>query len=467
MPILQRPGAQAARVLPARRAEVLNAVEVLIVGGGPAGIGAALGAAKAGARTALIEHYGFLGGSATAALVSPIMSPFAGGIPFSFPSSLLFPGDHGLAEPLIAGAFVQLIERLIRNQGALPPSAKTGFVIPFDPETFKLSALELVDEAGVQFLLHGTATGCLIDQHEHGIIFETKSGALYIPADVVVDCTGDGDVSALAGATFEIGREDDGQTQPMTLYFRMQGFDQAKFAQYVRENPDQWESVHGLWKLVDQATHAGDLHLPREDILMFATNHPNEVSVNCTRFPGLGVDAWDLTAAEWETRKQAHQISEFLRRYVPGFAHAYMDQTATEVGIRETRRITGEYHLTKEDVLGARKFEDVVARCAYPIDIHNPSGKGTHLERLPPGEWYDIPLGCLIPKGIDRILTAGRCISGTHEAHSSFRTIPTCVATGQAAGVCAALASRSKKPVREVPVKEVQSELVRQGADLD
>lgn len=438
-----------------------------MVGGGPAGIGAAVGAARAGAKTALVERYGFMGGSASASLVSPFMSPFAGGIPFSFPSELLFPSDHGLAEPLIAGVFVELIERLIRDEGALPPSAKTGFVIPFDPETLKRSAMELVDEAGVSLLLHGFVTGYMESDGEQGIIIESKSGPLLLTAKTIVDCTGDGDIAFHAGAQYEIGREDDGQTQPMTLYFRMQGFDPVKFGHYVKEHPDQWKGVHGLWSLIEQATRAGDLHLPREDILMFASNHPSEVSVNCTRVGGLGIDVWDVTRAEIETRKQAFQVSEFLRRYVPGFQRSYMSQTAPQVGIRETRRIVGDYHLTKEDVLGATKFKDMIARCAYPIDIHNPAGKGTRREHLPPGEWYDIPLRCLFPKDVGHVLVAGRCISGTHEAHSSFRTMPTCVATGQAAGVCAALAAKAGKPTREIVYGDVQCELQRQGADLD
>jgi hypothetical protein len=160
------------------------------------------------------------------------------------------------------------------------------------------------------------------------------------------------------------------------------------------------------------------------------------------------------------------QIVAFLRRHVPGFEHAYAVQSGVTIGVRETRRIRGEYQLTADDVLSARKFDDVVARCAYPIDIHNPRGPGTIMQRLPPGEAYDIPLRCLLPQGADRLLVAGRCLSGTHEAMSSYRVTPVAMATGQAAGVCAALAVRTDKAPREVLTAKVQAELVRQGASL-
>jgi hypothetical protein len=160
------------------------------------------------------------------------------------------------------------------------------------------------------------------------------------------------------------------------------------------------------------------------------------------------------------------QIAAFLRRYVPGFEHAYVAQSGPHTGVRETRRIVGDYRLTAEDVLEGRKFDDVVARGAYPMDIHNPKGSGTVLKRLRPGEAYDIPLRALLPRNVDGLLVAGRCLSGSHEAHSSYRVMPIVMATGQAAGVCAALAARRHSSPRAVPVAEVQAALRRQGADL-
>jgi hypothetical protein len=180
----------------------------------------------------------------------------------------------------------------------------------------------------------------------------------------------------------------------------------------------------------------------------------------------LGTDVWDLSYAEWLSRRQIREIARFLRNYVPGFEQAYVVQSGVNVGVRETRRIVGEYQLTSEDVLSAKKFPDAIARGSYPVDIHNPEGKGTILKRLPPGEAYDIPLRCLIPQKVEGLIVAGRCISGTHEAHSSYRVMPIAMATGQAAGVCAAWAARARTPPRNVPAPEVQQELIRQGASL-
>ena len=251
----------------------------------------------------------------------------------------------------------------------------------------------------------------------------------------------------------------------MTLMFRIVDFDRERFLAYTREHPEQWRGVHGLRDLVLKATEAGELNLPREDILFFATPHPNELSVNSTRVTdALGTDAFDLSRAEIEARRQMREIMHFLKAYVPGFKDAYVVQSGTHIGVRETRRVVGDYTLTAEDVLGARKFEDAIARASYPIDIHNPTGRGTVLRRLPPGEWYEVPLRCLLPKDVEDLLVAGRSISGTHEAHSSYRVTPTAMATGQAAGVCAALAIGRNAPPRHVPAAEVQDELRRQGA---
>jgi hypothetical protein len=474
VPSLRRPDPLRRIELPPRSAALAGDADVLVVGGGPAGLGAAIGAADAGARVVLAERYGFLGGNATAALVMPLMSFHTNrsdrraqgreGAP-------LLPTDHGPGDPIIAGVLRRLLERLVSAGGAIPPSLDTGYVVPFDPEWFKLVALDMLDEAGVEFLLHAFSSGPLTmptsgGKRVEGAVFETKSGPLAIRAKVVVDCTGDADLAVQAGAPYEVGRAD-GLAQPMTLMFRMGDFDKAAFQKYVSDHPDQWRGVHGLWDLVGKATKAGDLKLPREDVLFFATPHEHEVSVNSTRVTRvLGTDVWDLSYAECVSRRQMRQIAEFLRRYVPGFERAYAVQSGINIGVRETRRIVGEYRLDAADVLNARKFDDAIARGAYPVDIHNPTGSGTLLKRLPPGEAYDIPLRCLVPQSVENLLVAGRCISGTHEAHSSYRVMPIVMATGQAAGVCAALAARAGRNPRDVDAAEVQIELLRQGASL-
>jgi hypothetical protein len=253
----------------------------------------------------------------------------------------------------------------------------------------------------------------------------------------------------------------------MTLMFRMVQFERAAFDAYVREHPEQWRGVHGLWDLIRQAAAAGELDLPREDMLFFGTPHEAEISVNSTRVVRvLGTDVFDWTRAELESRRQMRQIGAFMRRYVPGFERAYIAQSGVHTGVRETRRILGDYQLTADDVLEGRRFDDVVARGAYPVDIHNPKGSGTVLKRLPPGAAYDIPLRALLPRGVEDLLVAGRCLSGTHEAHSSYRVMPIVMATGQAAGVCAGLAAGRDVTPRALPVGDVQAALVAQGADL-
>jgi hypothetical protein len=429
-----------------------------------------MGAAGAGADVVLVERYGFLGGNATAALVMPLMS-FHNEIRSAQESDngdplRLLPTDHGPGEPMVAGPLQELLERLVASGGAVAPTQETGYTVPIDPECYKLATLDMLDDAGVRFLFHAFASGVVEPGEDEGVVFETKSGPVVIGAEVVVDCTGDGDVAAAAGAPYSPGREPDGLTQPMTLMFRMVEFDRERFAGYVGEHPEQWRGVHGLWQLVADAQAAGELELPREDILFFATPHERELSVNSTRVGGLAIDPWDITRAEWVSRHQMREIARFLKKRVPGFEDSYNAQSGTTIGVRETRRILGDYCLTADDVLSARKFDDAIARGSYPVDIHDPEGQGTILQRLPPHEAYDIPLRCLLPRGVERMLTAGRCISGSHEAHSSYRVTPIAMATGHAAGVCAALASSSGRIPRQVRAEEVQRELLRQGASL-
>lgn len=246
MSVLVRPKQADEILLPPRTALLAAETDVLVVGGGPAGIGAALGAARTGAKVILVERYGFLGGNATAALVMPLMS-FHTQRPSFMRANVtnLLPDDHGPGHPIIAGVVQELLERLVAAGGAIPPSLSTGFVVPFDPETFKGVVLDLLHEAGVKLLLHAFASDVLEAPAVSGVVFETKSGPIVIKAGAVVDCTGDGDLAARAGAPFEYGRAEDGLVQPMTLMFRIADFQRQAFEQYVREHPDLWRGVHG------------------------------------------------------------------------------------------------------------------------------------------------------------------------------------------------------------------------------
>jgi hypothetical protein len=468
LPVAKR--AVSETTLPPRTAKVLPETDVLVVGGGPAGLGAALAAAEAGVKVLLVEQYGFLGGSATAGLVVTMASYYtSSNIPLQKTSDVtLFPTDHGLGKPIIGGVWEKLIGRLVSANGAYAPSPHTGFMVPFDPEVLKLVALEMLNEAGVDLLFHAFASGVTMDGDVvTGVVFETKSGPIVAKAKVVVDCTGDGDVAAFAGAPFEIGRSKDRMVQPMTLMFLLEGIVFEKFKEYVSKYPDEWHGVQGLTALMQQATKRGELRIPRENILLFGNVRPNRVLVNSTRvLDTLGTDVWDLTRAELEGRRQVAELTRFFRKYVPGFDAAYVGQSGITTCVRESRRIMGEYLLTAKDVLDAKKFDDAIALGSYPIDLHSPTGKGTILQKIKPGSAYSIPLRCLIPQKAENLLVAGRCISGTHVANASYRTMPICCATGQAAGVCAATAIKCKVKPRAVDYKQVQEELLRQGAIL-
>jgi hypothetical protein len=467
MPPLPRPAQRTEVTLPPRTGLLATSTDVLVVGGGPAGFGAAIGAADAGAEVVLVERYGFLGGNATVALVMPLMS-FHNERKQALvnDSTRILPTDHGEGEPVVAGVLGRMLQRLTAEGGAIPPSRETGYTVPFDPEQLKLVLQDMLDEAGVRVLFHSFASGTAPVDDGHRVVFETKSGPIVIDARVVVDCTGDGDVAAAAGAPYDVGREEDDLVQPMTLQFRMVDVMTPQFAHYVRDHPEQWRGVHGLWNLIRDATEAGELELPREDMLFFGTPHPREISFNSTRVTGvLATDVWDLTCAEVVSRRQMAQIARFVRDRVPGFAEAYVAQSGM-IGVRESRRFCGDYQITGHDVLAGRKFPDGIAQCAYPVDIHNPEGSGTLLRRVPPGESYDIPLRSLMPREVDALIVAGRCISGTHVAHSSYRIMPVCMATGQAAGVCAAIAVRTGRQPRDVPAADVQRVLRAQGARL-
>lgn len=438
--------------------------DVAVLGGGPAGITAALAAARNGANTILVERYGFLGGMSTLALVYPWMT------------------FHSAAgEQVIYGYAQEIVDHLIKR-GASPGHLRDtiGFVhtlTPYDAEVYKVLAFELLEEAGVDILLHSVVTEVKTDGRRiTNVGVHHKGGHSNIEAAVFIDATGDGDVAYLAGAAYEQGNHEQ-KVQPMTMKFRMKGVRLDTVKQYMKDHPDQFyekslideldelplTGVMGFFERWQQA----DLDIPREGVLFFAGPGEDEVLVNVSRVSGLDpTKVKQLSRGEIEGRKQVHKLVAFFRSSIPGFENAVLADTGTQIGVRETRRIIGEYILNGEDVLSARKFDDVIARSGYPIDIHNPEGKGITANFIKEGGAYEIPYRSIVPRDMPNLLLAGRCISTTHEAQATTRLTPSCMALGQAAGTAAAIAAEGKYTVQAVPIRELQQKLQEGNARL-
>ncbi len=442
--------------------------DVLVVGGGNAGCAAALAAARHGARTLLVERYGFLGGTATAAMVGPWMT------------------FHSGSERIVGGIAQEIVERLQAMGGSPGHIADSSdyvpTITPFDPELHKALLFEMMREAGVALLLHAYFLEAVHapDGTVRGARVATVGGERTYEARVTLDASADAYVAVSAGVAVQQGDER-GRVQPASLMFRLSHVDLAATAAYVRAHADQMRTslppeardapaltaVAGLYELWQRARESGEVDVPRELVSFFISPYPDEVTVNMTRVIDIDpLDPDDLTRAEVEARAQTMQLLAFFRRDVPGFANARIAATAAQIGIRESRRIVGAYTLTRDDVLAARTFDDAVARSAYPIDIHNPAGAGTTTFRLPPGASYEIPYRCLVPERVDGLLVAGRCISTTHEAHASTRLTPTVMTLGQAAGTAAALCSAEGLRPRDVPPGELRARLAADGVDL-
>ena len=441
-------------------------VDVLVIGGGPAGIGAAIGAAKSGAKTLLVERYGFLGGNATASLVGPFMTSFSA---------------DGKTQ-LIQGVFDELVRRMEAMGGAIHPSkvpaavAKSAYmkhghigVTPFDPEAMKLISAELCLEYGVELLLHTIFIDPLLEgQTVRGAVVHNKGGLLAIRARTTIDCSADADVAARAGVPFQVGRQSDGLTQPMTMFFRVGNVQGPEVAAYFAAHPEEIEQRMAFSSCIRAAQANGDYSIPRERLSMYESPQEGVWRVNVSRILGVdGTNGEDLTRAEIIGRRQVMEILAFLRKYVPGFTNCTLIDTAAQVGVRETRRIVGEYTLTQEDLISGRDFPDTIAYCAYPMDIHSPTdGGGGISNRGETANAYQIPYRSLVPQGIEQLLVAGRCVSATHEALGAIRVMPPSFAMGEAAGTAAAIAQTEDLTPREVPIAWVQELLLKHGSYL-
>jgi hypothetical protein len=439
---------------------VVAETDVLVVGAGPAGLAAAIAAARSGARTMLLERFGYVGGNLTAGLVGPCMTSFS---------------LDGQTQ-LIKGIFDEMVRRMEEMGSAIHPSKVPasspwcGFieyghdkVTPFDPEAVKLVGLDMLREAGVEILLHTFVADALVeDNRVTGVIMANKSGLQAVKATVTVDCSADADVAARAGAAFEYGREQDGLAQPMTLFFRVSHVNDEVVEAYVAEHQDDFRPFASL---VAKAKEAGQFPIPRMGVGMYKTLEPGVWRINTTRMHKLdGTNVNDLTRGEIEGREQIKALMKFFREWLPGFEQVQLYDSAAMIGVRETRRIVGEYTLTYDDLASGRHFDDVIALAGYPLDIHSPDGPGGGTDGVKPtANQYEIPFRSLVPRDMDGLLVAGRSISATHEAMSATRVMPPAFAMGQAAGTAAALAVEWGRQPRAIPVPQLQEMLVRQN----
>ncbi len=426
---------------PARKVPVAEETEVLVAGAGPAGFGAAIGAARCGAKTLLIEPSNCCGGMATAGM----MSHWTG----------------GTESPLMA----ELFERMKRHPLLPPAGISGGERWATAHEAMKCVMQDMLAEAGVTVRYHMSAADAVREGDTvRGVVVESKSGREAIEAHTVIDATGDGDVAARAGAEFVLGREEDHQCQPVTLMFRLGGVEcgRAVF-------PGSFETRIDLPKGEIQALGRARLPFPAGHVLLYRSPLPGEVVVNMTNVTGIdGTDARDLSRAEQVCRTQMVEIVKFLREFVPGYENCYAAASADYVGVRETRHFKALCRLTESDIVEARLFDDWIAtRNSFNFDIHSLKGPGLDengaQHHFHSKGSYSIPYRSCIPEKLDGLLLAGRNIDGTHKAHSNFRVMPICLNIGLGVGVAAALAAREQIPARQVPAVAIQTELGRMG----
>jgi hypothetical protein len=402
---------------------------VLVCGGGPAGVAAATTAARLGAKVLLVERYGRLGGMAVQAMVGPFMGS-------------------------VTSAFV---EEVMAHVG--------GRAVNW--ERIDLDLATMVQDAGARLLLHAWAVDTLVEGNRvAGARMLTKQGQIDVRADITVDATGDGDVAWKAGAAFEQGRPGDGLVQPTTIMFRVTGVDESRaFVSSGERRAREIRVPGGTWEdVIHAGQESGELPPTVGVIRTYATCRRGERGINATQVNRVdGTNAEDLTRAELEGRKQAYQVLAFLRKHAPGYENAYISGMPAVIGVRETRRFLGLQYLIREDLLNGRKWPDaVVWDASFVIDIHNPDGSGQAEGLAVRVKPYDIPYGCLVPRETDGLLLAGRCISGSHDAHASYRVMCIAMAIGAAAGTAAAIAVQQGVQPRDVDVTQVQKALARQ-----
>ena len=439
--------------------------DVLVVGGGVAGISAACCAARGGASVILAERDGCLGGTASVGLVGPFMSAF----------------DPLGKQQVIRGFLDEFVSRMVEKGGAIHPKDCHGGdsysayrtkghigVTPFDPECLKETAEELCGQYQVKLLYHMLLVSC---ESDGGYIkkayFATKNGIYEICAKEFIDCTGDADLAVQAGAETVYG-DKTGNTQVSSLFFTIDGVDRDRVQAFVDQYP---ESTHQrqryLEDVVEKAHVDGTFPSGRSRVSAF--EGMNGIwRVNMTQYdePANLVDPEDVTRAEVACRKQIQPLMKFLSENVPGFEHIRLLCTANALGIRESRRIVGEYTLTIDDMAGSTRFEDAICTVGSAVDFHGTAkadGSYNGAYYVTGNACAEIPFRSLLPKHTVNLAVAGRCLSADQLAHSAVRVMPPCIAMGQAAGTAAAMAVRNGQELREIDIKELRAQLVRDG----
>ncbi len=436
---------------PSRQTHLFGEYEVVVLGGGPAGIAAAIAAGRTGRSTLLIERYGFLGGAGTAAG----LSTFCG----------LHAVVHGRHEQVVHGIAADILARLAAMDGLNDPHLTIRDQIQaqaYDISAFKIAADELMAEAKVEVLFHAFGVGAVMaeDARIDALLVETKSGRFAVRGRIFVDASGDGDLGAWAGAPYEIGDGAGNMLYPSTM-FRINGVDPQQAGR-------AWELIPTLMEEAEQAGR----RFPRKKPIVRPQRNPIEWRANLTQIKNpdgsavSGIDARQLSYGEVEGRRQCWDVFEFIKSVTPGFGDAYIVEIAPQIGIRETRRYIGEYVLTEDDILGCRDFDDSIGVNGWPVEAHV---KGdVKFVFTPPGSrgYNQIPYRIILPQRVENLFIVGRCASMSHEGQSSARVSGACFVMGQAAGTAADLALRDGVTPRQVDVAELQTRLERAGAFL-
>lgn len=423
-------------------------VDVLVIGGGPAGVCAAVSAARCGTDTLLVERFGVLGGMLTAGRVDPILGAVSQGTMYD-----------------------EIVRLLAQNHpDSKPHVTRNGQEVQVDPEEAKTILMNLVHDSGARCYLQTTVIDVLKEGNRvTGAILTTPTGLMAVYAGCVIDATGDGYAAMKAGAQYKIGRESDGHCQPTTIEFVVDQVDESRgITCWGGTDPVTLPSGQKYSEFCKEANARGELPENVSIVRLHRTHYSGERSVNATQANGRDVlSLKGISEAMHDLRNQVDTVVAFLRKYVPGFENCRVKASADALGVRETRRILGEYVLQDTDVETGARFEDVLVHKAwFLIDIHNPTGGGQAEKHSQPAVPYDIPYRCFLPLDVENLLVAGRCISGTHRAHASYRVMSICMAMGEAVGVAAALSAQRGVAPREIAPSDIQNVLLQRGIVL-